>query len=174
MRLRGSPRCPTGTQEQPGPCCASSGGACGSPLISLKDHSSLVGPEVSEFRGTRGTRIQNFSEQRKIMRGLSSALGVTTPPESLQGTPASTSHHPASGQARLSFATKCVWGAWGARLVERPTSAQVMNSRFVSSSPTLGSVLTAQSPEPASDSVSLSPSAPAPRVLSLSLSKVNK
>ena len=56
--------------------------------------------------------------------------------------------------------------------VKRPTSAQVMISRFVSSSPASGSVLTAQSLEPASDSVSPSLSAPPP--LSLSLSKMNK
>ena len=36
--------------------------------------------------------------------------------------------------------------------VEHPTLAQAMISRFVSSSPSLGSVLTAQSLEPASDS----------------------
>ena len=46
------------------------------------------------------------------------------------------------------------WGAWVAQLVKRPTSAQVMISRSVSSSPTSGSVLTAQSLEPVSDSVS--------------------
>ena len=45
-------------------------------------------------------------------------------------------------------------GAWVARLVERPTSAQVMISRSVSSSPESGSVLTARSLEPVSDSVS--------------------
>ena len=45
-------------------------------------------------------------------------------------------------------------GAWVVLLVELPTSAQVMISRSVSSSPTLGSVLTAQSLEPVSDSVS--------------------
>ena len=38
--------------------------------------------------------------------------------------------------------------------VKRLTSAQVMISRSVSSSPTSGSVLTAQSLEPVSDSVS--------------------
>ena len=43
-----------------------------------------------------------------------------------------------------------------AQSVGRPTSAQVWISRFVSSSPTSGSVLTAQSLEPPSDSVSLS------------------
>ena len=46
------------------------------------------------------------------------------------------------------------WGAWVAQSVKCPTSAQVMISWFVSSSPTLGSVLTAQSLEPASDSLS--------------------
>ena len=51
---------------------------------------------------------------------------------------------------------------WVAQSVKRPTSVQVMISRSVSSSPT--SVLTAQSLEPASDSVSLP----------LSVSKINK
>ena len=45
-------------------------------------------------------------------------------------------------------------GAWVAQSVKRPTSAQVMISQLVSSSPTSGSVLTAQSLEPVSDSVS--------------------
>ena len=52
--------------------------------------------------------------------------------------------------------------------VKRPTSAQVMISQFVSSSPASGSVLTAQSLEPASDFVSPSLSAPSPLVLSVS------
>ena len=47
-------------------------------------------------------------------------------------------------------------GTWVAQSVERPTSAQVMISQFVSSSPTSGFMLTAQSLEPASDSVPLS------------------
>ena len=51
-----------------------------------------------------------------------------------------------------------------------PTLAQVMILWFLSSSPVLGSVLTAQSLEPASDSVSPSLSAPPLVVLSLSLS----
>ena len=45
-------------------------------------------------------------------------------------------------------------GAWVAQSVEWPTSAQVMISRSMSSSPASGSVLTAQSLEPVSDSVS--------------------
>ena len=44
--------------------------------------------------------------------------------------------------------------AWVAQLVKHQTSPQVMISWFMSSSPASGSVLTAQSLEPASDSVS--------------------
>ena len=62
------------------------------------------------------------------------------------------------------------WGTWGAQLVKHPTLAQVMFSWFVSSSLTSGSVLTAQSLEPALDSVSPSLSAPLQLVFSLSLS----
>ena len=60
-------------------------------------------------------------------------------------------------------------GAWVARSVKRPTLAQVMISRSVSSSPASGSVLTAQSLEPASDSVSPSLSTPPHLMLCLSL-----
>ena len=62
-----------------------------------------------------------------------------------------------------------------AQSVKRPTSAQVVILWSVSSSPASGSVLTAQSLEPASDSVSPSLSAPPPLMLtvSLSLSKIN-
>ena len=60
--------------------------------------------------------------------------------------------------------------AWVAQSVKQPASAQVMISRSVGSSPAWGSVLTAQSPEPVSDSVSPSLSAPAPFMLCLSLS----
>ena len=63
------------------------------------------------------------------------------------------------------------WGAWVAQSVKRPASAQVMILRSVSSSPTSGSGLTAQSLEPVSDSVSPSLSDPPPFMLSLSLSQ---
>ena len=59
------------------------------------------------------------------------------------------------------------WGAWVAQSVKRPTLAQVMILRSVSLSPASGSVLTAQSLEPVSDSVSPSLSAPPPLVLCL-------
>ena len=54
--------------------------------------------------------------------------------------------------------------------------AQVMISQFVGSSPASGSVLPAQSLEPASDPVSPSLSAPPPLALclSLSLSKIHE
>ena len=65
-----------------------------------------------------------------------------------------------------------MWGTWMAQSVERLTSAQVMISRFMSSSPVLGSVLPAHSPEPASDCVCLS-LCPSP-VHALSLSFKNK
>ena len=65
----------------------------------------------------------------------------------------------------------CYRGAWVAQSVRCPTSTQVMIARFVGSSPaSLG--LTAQSLEPASDSVSHSPSAPT--LLVLCLPKINK
>ena len=59
-----------------------------------------------------------------------------------------------------------------AQLVKRLTSAQVTISWFVCLRPTSGSGLTAQSLEPALESVSLFLSVPPP--LALSLSKINK
>ena len=62
-----------------------------------------------------------------------------------------------------------------AQLVKRPTSAQVMILWFVGSSPISGSILTAQSLEPAEDSVCFSLSLPLPvHALSFSVSKINK
>ena len=63
------------------------------------------------------------------------------------------------------------WGAWVAQSVKRPTSAQVMISRSVSSSPALGSLLTARSLEPVSDFVSPSLSGPPLFMLCFSLSQ---
>ena len=48
------------------------------------------------------------------------------------------------------------WGVWMAQADKHLTSAQVMIFWFMGSSPALGSVLTAWSLKPASDSVSLS------------------
>ena len=58
-----------------------------------------------------------------------------------------------------------------AQSVEHPTGSG--HDLAVSSSPTSGPVLTAQSLEPASDSASPSLSAPPPLTLYLSLSKIN-
>ena len=66
------------------------------------------------------------------------------------------------------------WVAWVAQSVECPTSARVMISRFMGSSPVSGSVLTAQSLEPASESMSPSLSPPPLLMLCLLLSLNNK
>ena len=61
--------------------------------------------------------------------------------------------------------------AWVAQSVKHPTLAQVMISRFMGLSPASGSVLTAQSLEPVSDSVSPSFSFPLPCSCSVSISQ---
>ena len=69
-----------------------------------------------------------------------------------------------------------VMGARVAQMVKHPTSAQVMISCSVGSSPASGPVLTARSLEPASDPVSPSVFVPpllALCLLFLSLSKIN-
>ena len=58
-----------------------------------------------------------------------------------------------------------------AHSVKRPPSVQVMITRFVGSSPVSGSVLTAQSLEPVSDSVSPSLRDPPRLMLCFSLSQ---
>ena len=63
-----------------------------------------------------------------------------------------------------------MWGAWRVQSVRCLTSVQVMISQLVGSSPASGSVLTAQSLEPALDSVSPSLSVPPPLLFCLSLS----
>ena len=78
----------------------------------------------------------------------------------------------------LNHCTTCLKSVRGARVaqwVERLTSAQVMISRSVSSSPASGSGLMAQSLEPASDFVSPPLSAPPLLILCVSLSlSINK
>ena len=71
------------------------------------------------------------------------------------------------------YRKKIYLGSWVAQLVKHPT--QIIISQFMGSRPMLGSILTAQSPEPALDSVSRS-LCPFPRShfvsLSLSLSQI--
>ena len=64
--------------------------------------------------------------------------------------------------------------AWVAQWVDHLTSAQAMILWSVSSNPASGSVVTAQSLKPASDSVSPSLSARPPLMLCLSLSLKNE
>ena len=65
-------------------------------------------------------------------------------------------------------------GAWVAQLVKLLTLIQIMISHLMGLSPKLGSVLTAQRLEPASNSVSPSLSAPPLLTLCPSLSIINK
>ena len=80
------------------------------------------------------------------------------------------------GQSQV--VSKCrSWGAWVAQSVEHPTSAQVMISQLMSSSPAIG--LCADSSEPGACfrfcvSLSLCPSLAYAVSLSLSLSRINK
>ena len=67
-----------------------------------------------------------------------------------------------------------MWGAWVAQLFKCPNLAQVVTLQFVGSSPASGSVLTARTLEPASDSVSPPLSVPPMLMLCLSLSLHNK
>ena len=78
---------------------------------------------------------------------------------------------PTPADLPLLYVKKPFWGAWVAQSVERPTSAQVMISHSVSSSPASGSGLTAQSLESASDSVSPSLSSPNTLAFCLCLSQ---
>ena len=70
---------------------------------------------------------------------------------------------------RAGVLLKCSFGgAWVAQSVKGPTWAQVVISRFAGSNPASGSVPTAQSLEPASESVSPSLSAPPPPLKNIS------
>ena len=71
----------------------------------------------------------------------------------------------------FSFLNSNLGGARVAPSAKHPTSAQVVMSRSVGSSPASGSVLTAQGMDPASDSVSPCLSAPPPITLFLCLSQ---
>ena len=72
------------------------------------------------------------------------------------------------------FKSELALGTWVAQSVKHLTLAQVMISWSVSLSPASGSVLTAQSLEPASESVSPSLSLPVPCSCSVSLSLSQK
>ena len=107
---------------------------------------------------------------------LSPVLGSVLAAQSLE--PASDSESPSLSlllpcSLSLSLSLSKInkrWVAWVAQSVKQLTSAQVMISQFMSSSPPLGSVLTAQNLEPALDSVSPSLSA-SPLLMLFSLSQ---
>ena len=90
-----------------------------------------------------------------------------------QGHAVTKCHKPSGLKQQSVFYETKFRGVWVAQSVTRPTSPQVVISRFVSSSPASGSVRTAQSLEPASDSVSPSLLLPCLCSVSLSLSKIN-
>ena len=79
-------------------------------------------------------------------------------------------------QGGVKHSTKLLWANRNAErgAVKHLTSAQVMISEFMSFSPILGFVLTAQSVELASDSVSPSLLLPCSCSVALSLPRVNK
>ena len=62
--------------------------------------------------------------------------------------------YPTSKSCSLSYPTSKAGSLRGAQSVKRLTSVQVMISQFAGSSPASGSALTAESLEPASESVS--------------------
>ena len=116
--------------------------------------------EMDESR-TRAKKIHKTSLEPLVLSGSKEVLE-------------NNNNHESTSKGHRSQLKTFPWGAWVAQSVECPTSAQVMISQSVSSSPALGSVQTAQSLEPASDSVSPSLSDPPPFMLCLSLSQKNK
>ena len=79
-----------------------------------------------------------------------------------------------SRHSHLHFASEETRGTWVALSVKPLTLAQVLISQLMSQSPMLGSVLTTQSLEPASDSASPSLSDPPLYAHSVSLSLKSK
>ena len=137
------------------------------PLIQL--------PDLDWLGNIKGTGNQNLYFSSKIQDGqkqnrqrktkYSDSIRISSRPQNI----ADCSWERKFGSRR---------GAWMARSVKCPTSAQVTISRFMGLSPVSSSVLTARSLRPALDSVSpslsLSLSLCSSLVLSPSLSKINK
>ena len=102
-----------------------------------------------------------------MMSGGGAALESVVP-NSLGGATGAKDLHHQRGHSFIIH--KNTEGSWVAQLLKRGTSAQAMVSRSVSSRPASRSALTAQTPKPASDSVSPSLSVPPPLMLCLSVS----
>ena len=118
---------------------------------------NLYLPTGSLPRGKLGFTLPKFSNTfhllwDRVNKGQQEAGNVSQRMEPFQVRQAY--HSLSSGRHLFVLLRHWAWGAWVAQSVERPTSAQVTISRSVSSSPASGSVLTAQSPESVSDSVS--------------------
>ena len=130
---------------------------------SPRDFGSLWGVSI-RFCLSRGHLSQPASgvRQRPLLVIHNAVLGRSDPLASLQGLLRGPVRPFRPRQKR-----EPQRGAWVAQSVERLTSAQVTISRFGSSSPVSGSVLSAQSLQPASDSASPSLSAPPPLMLCL-------
>ena len=101
-------------------------------------------------------------------------LAVSIEPASDPLSPSLSVPPPLARWSVLPLSLSLIRGSWVAQTVRRPTLAQVMISQSVSSSPALGSVLTAQSLEPALDSGSPSLCPSPVHALSLSVPKINK
>ena len=118
-------------------------------------HSTLAQVMISWFVGSRPASGSVLTDQSLEPASVSLSPSLSAPPL-------------LALSKKINIKRKEKWGTWVAQSVKHSTLAQVMISRSVSSSPASGSVLTAQSLEPASDSVSPL-SAPPPLMLCLSL-----
>ena len=112
-------------------------------------------------RGQEAQRPRNHSQWPQGQTGFDLLLLCLPTPATAQDPPAWTAARGVTGDT------------WVAQSVKHPTLAQVIILRSMNSSPASGSVLTAGSLEPASDSVSpsLSLSLPLPRLRTCSLSQ---
>ena len=103
---------------------------------------SQLGVQLLIFSSGHDLTVHGFEPHIGSVLTVRSLLGILSPSPLSLTLPAHV----------LPLKNKKTWGAWVAQSVEWPTSAQVMISQLTSSSPASGSVLTAQSLEPVSDS----------------------
>ena len=136
----------------------------------FRESASWGGAERKRGRHRSRSRLQALSCQHTARRGARTHEPWNH--DLSQSRTLNQRSHPGCPSAYYLLNETLTRGAWVAQSVKRPASAQVMISRFVSSSPTSGSALTAQSLEPALDSASLS-LCPTP-TCDLSLSLKNK
>ena len=104
---------------------------------------------ISQFVGS-SPELDSVLTARRLLGILSLSLSVCPSPS-----PSLEKKRERERKERNSSAQKGTErGTWVAQSVKQPTSAQIMISLSMSSSPVSGSVLTAQSLDPVSDSVS--------------------